>query len=347
MERIVIQLSDKEFVPILLPEGLLIDNIPSGVYSIMGGSQAKLEKLFDKFSTSPLYGKEYERIKNKVVNRYHQMDKTLAALFIGEKGMGKTAIAKQIANAIIEDNVPVFMIDRSIKKSALLALIELFDKAVFFFDEFEKNFDKTYDSEIDLDFTQEDLLSILGGIYNNKKHLFLFTANSEFQINEFFLNRPERIRYIFKFSHIPFQAIQEFFEAHNITNIDLTPLRRIKRLNYDILNYIVEELQFTTDLEEIIQDLGISKTLTYKLFKVFDSMDKDITSEVQETVIPVTINPFTKAPEVHFVLKSTKGNYIDETYDDNHIAFFDDNDNLIVKFRINDTNPLTLFFKPL
>jgi len=59
-----------------------------------------------------------------------------------------------------------------------------------FADEFDKDYRKKED--------QEGLLPILDGVFTSKK-LFLFTANSEYAISDYMLNRPGRIHYFEKF----------------------------------------------------------------------------------------------------------------------------------------------------
>ena len=81
------------------------------------------------------------------------------------------------------------------------------DRCVFFIDEFEKMFEKPSD--------QSGLLSVVDGT-SSKKNLFVFTANEKDKVNEYFFNRPSRIRYAYEYESLPDSIVLEVLEDFSI-----------------------------------------------------------------------------------------------------------------------------------
>ena len=99
---------------------------------------------------------------------------------------GKSLLAKQL---MIEAKLPVLVIEEAFKGSKFNDFINSIDQEiVVFFDEFEKVYKEQED--------QEELLTLFDGVISSKK-IFLLTANKD-NINEFFENRPSRIKYLKK-----------------------------------------------------------------------------------------------------------------------------------------------------
>ena len=231
-----------------------IDNIKEklepGIYKLHTGDNLIFEKVdFDDLPN--LLGKEHNRIKDKVVKR------EASALFLGKSGFGKTLLTKHIAKEFAK-KYPVILVER-VKVDILKDISYKFDKAIFLFDEFEKNFlhlkhPEDYDSE-DFNYSQEALLSFFDGVA--KKHIFLLTANEKKKISKYIFNRPGRIRYIFNFEELDEDIFKEFGFSEEIKI-----LKKIENTNFkfsfDLLNYLKEEKEFGCSIEESLKDIGIN-----------------------------------------------------------------------------------------
>lgn len=177
-------------------------NLPAGFY-ITGFSQGRvlLNETEPLRIPSKIYGDSTDRM-NRIINSFNATDKNLGVLLYGESGSGKSLLAKQVCVKLAETH-PVIIVssdhidilDRYIEK--------INDSCVFFIDEFEKMFEKPSD--------QSKLLSIIDGT-SSKKNLFVFTANNPKMVNQFFFNRPGRIRYAYEYGHLSESIILEVLE---------------------------------------------------------------------------------------------------------------------------------------
>ena len=94
------------------------------------------------------------------------------------------------------------------------------------------------------------------------KRMFIMTENSEFDINEFMLNRPSRIYYHFKYKKLDEASVTGYCKDHDVRKeivqeiVELS--RRSKIFSFDMLQSIVEEhLRFDCSVEEAAIDLNI------------------------------------------------------------------------------------------
>jgi len=241
-----------------IPDGLIKDTLNPGVYkpvNTVGGFY--LERIQQTFESVHLFGFESRRREQKVIKRYTDLTSSMGVMFTGLKGTGKSQTVKNIASHFISTGYPCIIIDKGIEPDILTALTTKLDKCIFIFDEFEKNFklDSSKDSNR---MTQTDLLTIFDGIYSNGDFLFLLTANSEVNIMDMYFDRPERIRYVFRYNKLTQDEISEYLKANDI-NDDIVPLLERITLNFDLLKNIVQELKFGESIDVIIKDLGIEK----------------------------------------------------------------------------------------
>lgn len=89
------------------------DLLPAGVYrlafSMMTGFYLKyLQKSFEL--PEKIYGKN-KKNADKVFNTYASKPSSTGALFVGDKGNGKTLLSKMIANKALDAQIPVVIID--------------------------------------------------------------------------------------------------------------------------------------------------------------------------------------------------------------------------------------------
>lgn len=176
---------------------------------------------------------------NRYLKSFNTLDKNLGILLSGYKGSGKTLLAKQL---MIEAKLPTLVIEEAFKGSKFNDFINSIDQEVIiFFDEFEK----VYKDQED----QEELLTLFDGVVNSKK-IFLLTANKD-TLNEFFENRPSRIKYLKQFKTVDRELLDEIMEdllkdskfAEGIVDIVDT----LGECGKDLIISLIEEINMSGD----------------------------------------------------------------------------------------------------
>ena len=212
--------------------------LPAGFYII---KQDMFENFFfelvDGFEVKgKLYGdtiKNTERIFNTFIDR----EASTGVLLAGEKGSGKSLLAKNISLTAFKAGMPVIIINNAWCGDKFNQLIQqIHQSAVLLFDEFEKVYDQNEQSQI---------LTLMDGVFPTKK-LFLITCNDRYRIDQHMRNRPGRIYYFLEFKGLTDEFIREYCEdnLHNKANID--QICKIATLfgefNFDMLKALTEEL---------------------------------------------------------------------------------------------------------
>lgn len=183
-----------------------------------------------------LYG-EIESQADRIINTYCDRNKNTGVYLAGEKGSGKTLLARIVSLKMIEKGYPVIVINRSFEVSKFMALLNsIRENCVILFDEFEKIFNEE---------SQLKLLSLFDGVDSGQK-LFLVTVNEERRVSDFFKNRPGRFYYSFKFDGLSDAFIRDY-AADRLNNKDLVEnlldiSKAFNAFNFDMLQAFVEEM---------------------------------------------------------------------------------------------------------
>lgn len=180
------------------------NEIPVGVYKISMSKQGfYLEYVMSEFVFDyKIYGLQEDFI-NHVIETYNEAQTgNLGILLNGTKGTGKTVAAKMIANRL---HLPVIIVQNMGQEMNLQMMnylsTEINFDCVFFFDEYEKTFDK-----------DTTILSFMDGVYNSEsRKLFLLTTNT-LSIDRNLIGRPSRILYLKKFGNLEIEAASEFLD---------------------------------------------------------------------------------------------------------------------------------------
>lgn len=253
----------------LLPssDGLLA-SLPPAIYEVNYDPNKGGYYLTRKYNSYPipaeLYNFNNTNIKSDLAelfyNRFAAADDNLGVLLIGEKGTGKSLLMKRTANLAIANGLPVITIENSYNSESLAKFLSsIKDNAVVLFDEFEKK----YDSEEDADSrpSQAGLLSFFDGTSVYRK-LIIVTANNRYGINEFFLNRPSRIRYVIDYKGLTYEFVKEYLEQHLIHPEAVQPvldeLDLVPTTNFDLLHNVVEEVNLLYPTESIKAIMSIA-----------------------------------------------------------------------------------------
>lgn len=213
------------------------DNLPVGTYTVGVSPRGFYLKPITSFEIEgKIYGNT-PRQAERILNTFKTRPNATGVLLNGEKGSGKTMLAKLISKQAAEQGMPTLVINTPFTGDAFNTFVQSIDEpCVIVFDEFEKVFDADQ---------QEATLTLLDGVYPTKK-LFILTVNDKFKVNQHMRNRPGRIFYMIDYKGLDKQFIREYCEdrlnakEHIDTIIRLTML--FDAFNFDMLKALVEEM---------------------------------------------------------------------------------------------------------
>ena len=203
-----------------------------------------------------VYGNHKQKVQ-KVMRSFRQTDRNFGVILSGQKGIGKSLMARLLAEEGIANGLPVITVTDYIPGIAsFLGSIE--QEVIVIFDEFEKTFSKVEDQPD----PQEEMLSLFDGLDGGKK-LFVITCNEIRKLNEFMVDRPGRFHYHFRMGAPTDNEIKEYMEdklqkeywgeINRIINFS-----RTTEMTYDYLRAIAFDLNQGYSLEDSLSDLNIS-----------------------------------------------------------------------------------------
>ena len=212
--------------------------LPVGTYTVGAHSEKGwyLKPITDFNITGKIYGKTTAQAE-RILNTFSVRPSTTGVLLNGEKGSGKTMLAKMVSQKAAAMGISTLVINTPFCGDSFNTFIQEIDEpCVIVFDEFEKVFD---------DKEQEATLTLLDGVYPTKK-LFILTVNDKYRVNSAMRNRPGRIFYMLDFKGLDSGFIEEYCND-NLKN--KTYIQQIVRLtmlfdafNFDMLKALVEEM---------------------------------------------------------------------------------------------------------
>jgi hypothetical protein len=223
-----------------IPNFEQVNNLPLGNYRLDYNLRTGfyLTKLDDKTPETTVYSTDKDFINHVVFTVNKTTEKNTGILLTGKKGLGKSFTAKQLCERL---QLPTIMIDSAYDQEMFHFLNTIHIPHIIYIDEFEKLYPEKGEGN---KMSQEKFLSYLdGGMSNNIKKVFIITTNS--RVNDLFLNRPSRLKYIRKYEKIADEVIQEIIDDLLINKSyasDLIDNLNGDNLNVDILIKIIEEI---------------------------------------------------------------------------------------------------------
>jgi hypothetical protein len=216
-----------------------LDKLPAGNFLIKFSPFTGY--YFEKIESFTMEHKVYgntNRHADRILSTFKDRPASTGVLLSGEKGSGKTLLAKRISmDAAVAEEMPTLIINTPLHGDEFNQFIqELKQPAIMLFDEFEKVYDRDQ---------QDSILTLLDGVFASKK-LFVMTCNEVNRINDYMRNRPGRIFYAINFDGLDAGFIREYCEDNlkNKLNIDSVCRAAVlfDRFNFDILKALVEEM---------------------------------------------------------------------------------------------------------
>lgn len=317
------------------------DNLSPRVYTVefskMGGFYLSMTKDLLEVPKR-IYGNSLTRVK-KCIDTYRDRTASTGILLTGDKGTGKTLLMSLLANKVITDlGLPVILVKDAYAGSQFTSFIEDIGECCLIFDEFGKMYESSDRHVGEGKVSQQELLSLMDGV-DKTKRMFIFTENSQLDINEFMMNRPSRIYYHFKYKKLDESSIVGYCEDHGRSKevikdiIDIS--RRSRVFSFDMLQSIVEEQKrYEQSVEEVVQDLNID--LREESGAMIE-IQKIIERETEKEMI-ISKSPFVQKPEGQY-----GGTYVyfkpDEVSENKNVKRAesdDDDDDNYVYIRLSD-----------
>lgn len=282
--------------------------LPAGNYIIKKDQFGKF--FFEQIETFEFKSKRYgDNVKNteRILSTFQSRDVSTGVMLAGEKGSGKSLLAKTLSIRGYELDIPTIVINAPWCGDEFNKLIQdIKQPAIVLFDEFEKVYDRDQ---------QEHILTLLDGVFPTKK-LFVLTCNDKYRVDAHMRNRPGRIFYMLDFKGLDSEFIREYCEDNLENKQHIAKICNIASLfgqfNFDMLKALVEEMnRYDESPEESLKMLNTKPE--------FDDGDKfDIKLVIEGAQIPAndlynTVwsgNPLQSAISVEF--KSTEGCDADE-----------------------------------
>lgn len=240
-------------------DGVRLDHVPPHVYTLglignpMDGLELMLKKDRKIFNVpAKLYGDNGDYL-GMIYDDWQETEGAIGAMLYGKKGCGKTVLAEMIANKILQNDVPVFLINEKIPtgmiKSSLAACP---NGAMVLFDEFEKIYDEDAQKELLVLFSDSDL----------KKVLFLMTVNDSDEINDFLINRPGRVKFWIHYEGIDDRVVVELMDEMKVPKILRSGIREWARdlgddVSFDIMKFVCKEATKCTTYGQLVKRIKV------------------------------------------------------------------------------------------
>jgi len=213
--------------------------LPVGNYIVRVNPQTE-ELFLTQVGEFPDPGRIYGAMTNtvgRVMATYQDRPSSTGILLAGEKGSGKSLMAKEIARLGAAQGIPTIIISEPWCGETFNDFLQnITQDCIVLFDELEKVYTKD---------KQTELLTLFDGVFPTKK-LFIITVNDQYSLSNYLMNRPGRIYYFLSFKGLSKEEVREYIDAtllnkENGAGIE-TVASMFAEFNFDLLKAMVEEM---------------------------------------------------------------------------------------------------------
>lgn len=212
---------------------------------------------------SKLYGSTVVH-SERVRHTFKTRPGNTGALFVGEKGSGKSLLMRHICVELVKEGLPVVMVNEAhCGESFNQFLMSLTQPVVLAMDEFEKIYD---------DNDQVKILSLMDGVFPSQI-LFLLTVNDVDLVTQYMKNRPGRLFYRLTFEGLEAEAIVGYATDNlkaptdSAINSILMVAQIVGKFNFDMLKALVEEMnRYNEPAHEAVKWLNIRPAHTERTY---------------------------------------------------------------------------------
>ena len=193
-------------------------------------------EVAEPFKRLPKYYGDIAKRAGRVLNTFADRPNSTGVMLVGEKGSGKTLLAKEISIAAAASNIPTILVNEPWKGDVFNKFISCINQpCVVIFDEFEKIYE---------DKDQKMVLTLFDGVFPTKK-LFIVSINDRWKVDSHMKNRPGRFYYYFNFGGLEEVFIRDYCADNGMSAEYETQILNFSSLfgcfNFDMLKAIVEE----------------------------------------------------------------------------------------------------------
>lgn len=249
----------------------LCDRLPAATYSLgLDCTGQYFVQTIDPFRVKgKIYGDTVKQ-SDRILQTFSDREASTGVLLVGEKGSGKTLLAKYISAEAAKQDIPTIVVNSNEYGEKFNKFLQAIRQpCVILFDEFEKVYSDNQE--------QEEMLTLLDGVYPSKK-LFLLTCNDRWRINSHMRNRPGRIYYLINFTGLGQSFIEEYCQDNLEQKEHIEKVCAIAQIfsafNFDMLKGLVEEMnRYKETPQDAMKFLNTrpefndSKRYTFKLYE--------------------------------------------------------------------------------
>lgn len=234
---------------------VVTDNLPVGNYVVKFNEQTGtfyLEQAEEFSIPSKLYG-GVEKRADRIISTFRDRTQNTGVLLTGEKGSGKTMLARLISFNLAEHGIPTIIVSSEYYGETFNQFISQIDQeCVIVFDEFEKLYDRE---------SQTQVLTLLDGLFSKKK-MFIITVNNIHSVDEHLINRPGRIYYYYDYAGLEREFVSEYCELNLVDKSQTADVLRVCSVfgafNFDMLAGMVQEMnRYGETARDVLKHLNI------------------------------------------------------------------------------------------